>query len=158
MKKLLNSLLKNLKNKKQQQQEKENTQHSQQSNNSDAEDTFDGLDVNSAIQAHLDWKTKLENAIKEHSIGHYDIKIVGADNHCLLGKWIHNKAKILYGKTEAYNILKNSHAKFHKVSAGILMDIHNEKYEEAKLKLKRDLSHSSDSVILDLIRLFAESI
>lgn len=122
----------------------------------DVEKSFDGLDVEAAIQAHLDWKNKLEKAVEQHSIGDYDIEKVAEDCHCSLGKWIYNQAKQLYSHSKVYKTLLVSHANFHKIAAEILSDIQEENVDTAKLRIKRELARSSDAVQLDLIRLCIE--
>lgn len=116
-------------------------------------DHFNGLDIEAAITAHLSWKHKLETTIEQNLATNYDIKKMGEDCHCLLGKWIYHQALESYGDSEIYEILKKSHAKFHRIAAEILTDIENGNFNIAKVKVKRDLSRSSDAVQLDLLRL-----
>lgn len=116
-------------------------------------ESFNGLDIESAIRAHLAWLHKLEIIVEQQLLTDYDVELVKEDCNCPLGKWIYNQAKESYGDSEIYIALKKSHAKFHRIAAEILTNINNGNIELAKVKFKRDLSRSSDAVQLDLLRL-----
>lgn len=127
----------------------------------DLRDSFNGLDLEYAVTAHLKWRYKLEQAVEDQNTKDYTLSLVGADNNCALGKWIHNQAKESYSDcehSEIYIALQKSHAKFHRIAAEILNDVNNGEIDIAKMKIKREFARCSDAVQLDLLRLCIASI
>ena len=86
------------------------------------------MDYDSAILAHSRWKNKL----KDHIEGKLQVDpvILGKDDQCELGKWLHAEAKDYAGVREFKELLVR-HARFHDVAAGVVRQAHSCSPEKA---------------------------
>ena len=92
------------------------------------------MDFDNAIQAHVEWKTKLR-AYMLKADGSLKSSLVAQDSQCSLGKWIYSDG-IVYSALPEYNELKVEHAKFHKCAAKIIDLVNAGKLNEADEKIK----------------------
>jgi len=74
------------------------------------------MDFDQAILAHSKWKTRLKNYIQGHE--YVDPNILGKDDQCELGKWLHGEGKKLSGLS-GFADLTAKHAKFHVAAAAV---------------------------------------
>ena len=76
------------------------------------------MNFDEAIQAHVQWKMKL----RQHLGGaqKFDAGVVGKDDQCVLGKWIHGEASTKYRQLPDYAKLKAAHASFHATAASVI--------------------------------------
>ncbi|MDP2879368.1 MAG: CZB domain-containing protein [Sulfuricella sp.] len=79
-----------------------------------------GIDFMAAIEAHVRWKARLENYIDGTTTEKLDVEVVGMDNQCPLGKWIYGAGGDKYNANPLFQEIRESHADFHKCSAGIM--------------------------------------
>ena len=94
------------------------------------EKTIKTFDFQSAKKAHIDWKMKLTNYLRnpDKSLDHNKICL---DNTCMLGKWIYGDGSDYRELNPIiFDELKNSHAEFHK-TAGQIIEYINTKNPEA---------------------------
>ncbi len=77
------------------------------------------VDFDAATKAHADWKLKLQVYIKRPDRS-LKPSVVGADNLCPLGKWLHGDAKKQFGHLPAFSTLVSDHARFHKAAADVI--------------------------------------
>jgi len=89
------------------------------------------MNFDDAITAHSQWRIRLQGAIAGTNQDTLDPKVVGADDQCLLGKWIHGEAK-QYAASPDYQALVQEHRNFHQSAAKVLGLISAGKKEEAK--------------------------
>lgn len=75
--------------------------------------------LENAVQAHTRWKTRLRAAL-DGAGEKLDPAVVGRDNACDLGKWIHGEGGEQYSDMKAFGELKTAHAKFHRCAAEIV--------------------------------------
>lgn len=75
------------------------------------------FDVHVFTQAHLKWKTRLRNAIRDGE--KFDVATVRRDDCCALGKWIHGPGKTRWGQVPGLTQLMNNHVHFHKAAAEV---------------------------------------
>lgn len=121
------------------------------------EEHFHGLNMREAIDAHVNWKNRLEAQLTGDA-EKLEIGQVAADDRCTLGTWIHGPGKQQYGKLPEFAELMREHANFHLTAGKILMDVHEGKVEDArKLLHGGEFRHASDTVQLSLVRLYAQS-
>jgi len=52
--------------------------------------------------------------------GDLRVETIRTDDQCLLGKWLHGDAKRAVGNPQAFTMLRDVHAEFHKAAAAIL--------------------------------------
>lgn len=76
------------------------------------------MDLDKAVQAHVAWKMKLSGYFKNPDQS-LKASVVGADNQCELGKWLHGEGK-QYASHPEYKKLIEEHAHFHR-EAGALV-------------------------------------
>ncbi|HPI39719.1 MAG TPA: methyl-accepting chemotaxis protein [Pseudobdellovibrionaceae bacterium] len=85
-----------------------------------------------AKSAHVDWKMKLSNYLKnpDHSL---DSSKVCLDNACVLGKWIYGDGQMYKNQFHKdFENLRVSHADFHTTAGQIIDFIHEGKKESAQ--------------------------
>lgn len=76
--------------------------------------------INNAIGAHGSWKIKLRTAVNKGKSIH-SIEVVGCDDKCAFGKWIHgSEIDSPTRSSAAYNVIKRLHAEFHICAADVL--------------------------------------
>lgn len=121
------------------------------------EEEFHGLNMKTAIEAHLQWKDRLEQAIAKASGETLEVGRVAADDRCILGQWLHGEAKQRFSEHAEYRDLVKAHADFHLMAGDILCDAHDDRMEEAREKLRHAFRQKSDRVQLALVRLYAKA-
>lgn len=90
------------------------------------------FDFNAARAAHIDWKMKLTEYLKNPN-GSLDSKVVCKDNQCALGKWIYGEgAQYQRRFSQPFSQLKSSHAQFHETAGAIVDLIHSGRKNEAE--------------------------
>jgi methyl-accepting chemotaxis protein len=77
-----------------------------------------GLDFDGAITAHGKWKQRLLDFVAGGG-EQLDPMVVGRDDQCALGCWIHGDGRALRGNAE-YTDLKSEHAGFHRCAADVI--------------------------------------
>jgi methyl-accepting chemotaxis protein len=75
-----------------------------------------GINLDNAIKAHADWRSKLRQAAQQHE--QLDGDTIRRDDCCELGKWLHGAgASGKCGRAPSFSALIQAHQKFH-VAAG----------------------------------------
>jgi len=92
------------------------------------------MDFDEALNAHAQWKLRLLTFINGASKEPLDPKVVGRDDQCGLGKWIHGEAKV-HSALPEYAQLVEIHARFHKAAATVLNSHLSGKTPQAKAML-----------------------
>ena len=119
------------------------------------EEEFHGLNMKSAIDAHLKWKERLENELIRSSGEQLDVRRVAGDTHCELGRWLHGEGKRRFSEVQEYKDLIKSHVEFHLFAGELLATIRAGDTEVAQNRLRSEFRRKSDRVQLDLVRLYA---
>ena len=78
-----------------------------------------GLDFAGAISAHGKWRQRLLDFVAGNS-EQLDPAVVGRDDQCALGCWIHGDGRALRGNGQ-YVDLKTEHAAFHRCAAEVIL-------------------------------------
>nr|WP_233244368.1 CZB domain-containing protein [Acidovorax sp. HMWF029] len=102
-----------------------------------------GIDLESAIKAHAQWRAKLRNAAQQRE--HLDADTIGRDDCCELGRWLHGKGQGSYGALPAFQSLVDRHREFHEVAGGIARIINRGAYAEAEEALAGNTRFSQAS-------------
>ncbi len=119
------------------------------------EQEFHGLDMKSALDAHLAWTHRLEDQMHGTASEELEVGTVASDCNCVLGKWIHGDAKARLSHMPEYKELKQIHAEFHLTAGEILHKIQSNP-GETTISLK-PIQHKSGAVQLALVRLYAKA-
>jgi len=111
------------------------------------------MDFDSAINAHVQWKTKLSNYLNKPDRS-LNPAVVSSDQNCELGKWLHGDGKKHSG-LEGFSTLVTEHTRFHKAAGEIIRkaDAGEKVSEEMALGGTSDFSKTSAAVIRHLMQL-----
>ena len=111
----------------------------------------DEFDFAKAVQAHLDWKRKLHDAI-EGKGEKLDAAVVCRDDRCALGQWIYGPGK-RFAKYTEHESLRRAHAGFHKCAGAIAELAQQGKHDEAQRSLEGDFKEASKMTIVQITAL-----
>ena len=118
---------------------------------------IDGLNFQSAIDAHIKWKLRLADTIAGRSQEKLEVANVSRDDQCVLGKWIHGNGNAKYGKTPAFTELRQTHAHFHKCAALVLGEAQKGNRVQAEKYLSSgEYVQASEKVKRLLVRLYIQ--
>jgi hypothetical protein len=91
------------------------------------------MDLNNAIAAHSEWKTKFRLAIQKKE--QLDAASISLDNKCPLGQWLHGDANAQYARLASYDACIAKHAEFHRCAGTVAKAINDGKFTEAEAML-----------------------
>jgi len=104
-----------------------------------------GLDFDGAISAHGKWKQRLLDYVAGGG-EQLDPAVVGRDDQCALGCWIHGDGRALRGNAQ-YTELKGEHAGFHRCAAEVIRTQLAGNTEGALAQISGEFSKRSSRVI-----------
>ncbi len=114
-----------------------------------------GLNFMTAIDAHMKWKTRLENYIQGTSSEDLKVEVVCRDDQCPLGKWIYSTGGERFGTIDTFGEMKGQHALFHQCAGRILETAQSGKKDEAMRLLQYgDYVRASEQVKRLLAKLY----
>src|SRR3989344_1675301 len=102
-----------------------------------------GVDLDSAIKAHAQWRTKLRDAAKKHQ--QLDADTIRRDDCCELGRWLHGKGQGSYGALPAFQSLVDKHRDFHEVAGALAPTLNRGNYADAEQALAGNTPFSQAS-------------
>lgn len=108
------------------------------------------LDFDKWVKAHLLWRMRLSNLLNGTSNEDFDLTIVGCDDKCPLGQWIHGNGKKIYGRERLFTHLLMDHADFHKSAAHVIDVFQQKGLRQADILLRSEFDLASKRVIQDL--------
>ena len=115
----------------------------------------EALDINveSAIEAHRQWKVKLRKAIEHHE--QLDAQTIGCDDRCALGQWLYGNGRQRFGGQPSFVALIEEHKGFHQAAGAVARTINAGRMDEARQMLGANtaFSSASNAVALALMRL-----
>jgi methyl-accepting chemotaxis protein len=101
------------------------------------------MNLESAIQAHAEWKMKLRSAIQAKA--QVDARSIASDNSCPLGKWLHGEAKAKYSGLKSYTACRDKHAAFHLEAGKVASAINAADYVKAEALLAGNTAFATSS-------------
>ncbi|PKO38101.1 MAG: diguanylate cyclase [Betaproteobacteria bacterium HGW-Betaproteobacteria-6] len=104
-----------------------------------------GLDFNGAIAAHGKWKQRLLDYVAGGG-EQLDPALVGRDDQCALGCWIHGDGRTLSSNAK-YTELKDEHAGFHRCAAEVIRTQLAGNVDGARAQISGEFSNRSARVI-----------
>jgi hypothetical protein len=117
----------------------------------DAEAEVAGLNFQSAVASHQNWKARFRAMIESGIVEALDPKMIAQDNQCAIGKWIYGPAKEKYGSHPLYEKLRSDHAVFHTSASRVLEMILRGDTQNALHEIERgDFSRATNDMIIDL--------
>lgn len=113
-----------------------------------------GLDLQQAIAVHQKWVKDLEAYVAGQPVEMSALE-AAQDDRCLLGNWLLAHAEGEMQKLNAFETLREDHSRFHLCAANIIAHYQEQAADEARLLLRQELRHLSNTVRLDIIQLYA---
>ncbi|PWB39399.1 MAG: hypothetical protein C3F19_16035 [Rhodocyclales bacterium] len=114
-----------------------------------------GLNFMTAIEAHIKWKSRLENYIQGTSSEDLKVETVCRDDQCPLGKWIYSTGGQRFGSIDTFGEMKGQHALFHQCAGRILETAQTGQKDEAMRLLQYgDYVRASEQVKRLLAKLY----
>lgn len=113
-----------------------------------------GLDLSKAIDAHVQWKARLNGVLEGADKEPIDIGQASRDDCCTLGKWLHGPARELFGQYPEYEALRSTHASFHRCAGQVLLEFNKSGKASAQKMLQGEFTSVSSQVHLDLVGLY----
>ena len=101
------------------------------------------MDLDKAIDAHAQWKTKFRAAITGKQV--MDAATISKDNCCDLGKWLHGEGKTKCGSLPSHADCVRKHAAFHVEAGKVASAINAKNYSQAESMLDNGASYASAS-------------
>lgn len=77
------------------------------------------VDFDAIIQAHMQWKHKLQQFLDGKG-ERLDPDVVGRDDKCAMGKWIYGPGKATYGSDGEFTQMCDSHREFHRCAGEVI--------------------------------------
>lgn len=102
-----------------------------------------GINMDNAIKAHADWRSKLRLAAQRGE--RMDSDTVGRDDCCELGKWLHGTGKSKCGSKPSFVSLIAAHRDFHKEAGKVAQTINQGNSGAAEEMLGSDTGFSKAS-------------
>lgn len=94
----------------------------------------DDLDFAKWIDAHRAWRHRLSQFIEGNAQEQLDEAVIGRDDRCELGCWLHDHGQRFYGDEPAFQDVLRHHAAFHHC-AGDVVHTSKEQGQSAARKL-----------------------
>lgn len=115
-------------------------------------------DGNTAIDAHLKWKERLQDHINGRSQEGLTIETVTRDDQCPLGIWLKGEGQRHYGHLPGFDAVVTTHTNFHRVAGNVLAAAGHGRPDVALQMLDEgDYARASDDITSSLVELFAQS-
>lgn len=76
------------------------------------------MDIESAVQAHGNWKLRLLNYARGTGTEKIDLQTLSKDDLCVLGRWLHGEGQ-KYASSVRFAKLLETHSAFHTCAASI---------------------------------------
>lgn len=111
------------------------------------------IDLPQAVQAHINWKLRLQDYLEGRSKEQLDAMIICRDDQCELGKWIHTAGMNHFHELEPFHQLRADHAEFHYVAANVVQNVQSKDFIAARKILVDEYPHISRKVVLGLTEL-----
>jgi hypothetical protein len=116
-----------------------------------------GLDFRGAIDAHMAWKVRLEKCMANDNEEGLKVDVVGRDDQCVLGKWIHGPGGQQFGHLREFQEMKMEHMRFHLAAGDVLACCVAGDKDGAMEKLRAgEYPRASARVKLHLSRLYVQ--
>lgn len=116
---------------------------------------MEGLDIQTAMAAHENWKLRLQAYLDGSSSEQFSPEVICFDNQCDLGQWIHGKGQANLGKFAGFTALLEHHKMFHYAASNVVALSQVGKDAEARKILDGSFSAFSKAVGEDLEGLYS---
>lgn len=111
------------------------------------------INIIDAINAHMQWKGRLQRCLDGTSDETLDPKLICRDDQCVLGKWIHGPAVNHFSGDAEFNTLRADHAQFHIVAGNVVQKVQQNDHTSAMNLFNGEYVQASRKVIHALTEL-----
>jgi hypothetical protein len=111
------------------------------------------INLAEAVQAHINWKLRLQNYLDGKSGEELDPMIICRDDQCTLGTWIHGPAMNHFHGLEEFHSLRADHAQFHYLAANVVKHVQANNPAAAEEIMKGEYPRISHKVVIALTEL-----
>lgn len=111
------------------------------------------MDLNQAILAHQQWKSRLNQFLGGSSQEVLDPATTGKDDQCELGKWIHGEGRREFRDEPAFLALHDCHEHFHRKAGEVVKMVRLGHVKEAQEIYDREFPQDSKEIALSIHRL-----
>lgn len=101
------------------------------------------MDLENAIRAHAEWKLKFRSAIQKRES--MDAPLIGADDCCPLGKWLHGEAHQKFQQFDSYSDCAAKHRDFHRQAGEVARTINAGKFDDAGAMIENGTPYAAAS-------------
>ena len=105
------------------------------------------LDFQKWIAAHRNWRRRLLDFLDGNSSEALDAQVIGCDDRCDLGRWIHGNGHKFYGNEATFKRLVGDHAAFHRSAGSVVSQFRQGDEKEARRTLNGDFDRHSMHVV-----------
>lgn len=109
------------------------------------------MNFDEAITAHSQWKIRLQGLLSGANKESLDPAVVGVDNRCPLGQWIHGEAKV-HSALKEYAELVAEHAEFHRAAAEVIRAVAAGERQRAQTMIDDGPFHEASLRTINAIR------
>lgn len=123
----------------------------------DATAELGGLNFMTAIEAHIKWKSRLEDYVNGSSSEDLKAEAICRDDQCPLGKWIYSSGGEQFGSIDTFGEMKHQHTLFHQHAGAVVETAQAGRSEEAlRLLQYGDYGRVSEQVKRLLVKLYMQ--
>jgi methyl-accepting chemotaxis protein len=102
------------------------------------------MDLGHAFSKHAEWKQRFADAMVRCET--LDAEMIGKDDACELGAWLHGPGRNLYLQVPAHAACLAAHAAFHAEAGRVALAINAGRYAEAEAMLGSGTPYAAASV------------
>lgn len=111
------------------------------------------INLAEAVQAHINWKLRLQNYLDGKSQEQLDPMVICRDDQCALGQWIHSAGMNHFHDLEPFHQLRADHAQFHYVAANVVQKVEANEHAAAHAIMREEYPRISHKVVVALTEL-----
>ncbi|WP_298136235.1 CZB domain-containing protein [Acidiferrobacter sp.] len=105
------------------------------------------INIMDAINAHVQWKIRLQDFLDGKTQEALDPMVIGRDDRCVLGQWIHGPALRHFHENPTFQKLRADHAQFHLFAANVVKLTQDNDRSAARALLDGDYQRISHKVV-----------
>jgi methyl-accepting chemotaxis protein len=106
------------------------------------------MNLDTAVQTHALWKTKLRSAISKHE--QMDLITLSRDDCCELGIWLHGEGKARFGRHAAHGDCVHKHLDFHAEVTKVAKAVNAQQFTAADAMLNAGTPYAKASSALSV--------
>lgn len=106
------------------------------------------MNLDTAVQAHAQWKMKLRSAISKHE--KMDLTTLSRDDCCELGHWLHGEGKSSYGRLTSHADCVHKHVVFHSEVTKVARAVNAHQFDVAEDMLNAGTPYAKASSALSV--------